>query len=114
MGPDFDDRSLPSEAGLDATIDATKGCFLGQESVAKVRNLGHPPAVLRPAAASTAVAAGTAVVADGAPDAGVVTSAAVAGDGAGTAAIVRVRWSSATADLRTADGVDLVTVGSSD
>ena len=24
-----------------------KGCFLGQESVAKVRNLGHPPWVLR-------------------------------------------------------------------
>ena len=43
MGPDFDEGSLPSEAGLDATIDATKGCFLGQESVAKVRNLGHPP-----------------------------------------------------------------------
>ena len=47
MGPDFDEGSLPSEAGLDATIDATKGCFLGQESVAKVRNLGHPPTVLR-------------------------------------------------------------------
>lgn len=114
MGPDFDEGSLPSEAGLDATIDATKGCFLGQESVAKVRNLGHPPSVLREIAASTAVSVGTVVVADGAPEAGVVTSAAVAADGAGTAAIVRVRWSSATADLRTADGVDLVTVGSSD
>ena len=29
------------------TIDLTKGCFLGQESVAKIRNLGHPPTVLR-------------------------------------------------------------------
>ena len=114
MGPDFDEGSLPSEAGLDATIDATKGCFLGQESVAKVRNLGHPPSVLRTVAASSAVAAGTVVVAEGAPDAGVVTSAAVAADGAGTAAIVRVRWSSAAAELRTADGVDLVTVGSLD
>ena len=47
MGPDFDEGALPSEAGLDATIDATKGCFLGQESVAKIRNLGHPPTVLR-------------------------------------------------------------------
>jgi hypothetical protein len=43
-----------------------------------------------------------------------VTSAAVAADGTGTAAIVRVRWSSAVADLRTEDGVDLVTVGSLD
>jgi folate-binding protein YgfZ len=114
MGPDFDEGSLPSEAGLDATIDATKGCFLGQESVAKVRNLGHPPTVLRRVAASSAVAAGTAVVTGTAPEAGVVTSAAVAADGAGTAAIVRVRWSSAAVDLRTADGVDLVTVGSLD
>ena len=114
MGPDFDEGSLPSEAGLDATIDATKGCFLGQESVAKVRNLGHPPTVLRRVAASSAVAAGTAVVTETAPEAGVVTSAAVAADGAGTAAIVRVRWSSAVVDLRTADGVDLVTVGSLD
>lgn len=114
MGPDFDEGSLPSEAGLDATIDATKGCFLGQESVAKVRNLGHPPTVLQAVAASSAVAAGTVVEADGVAEAGVVTSAAVAAHGAGTAAIVRVRWSSAVADLRTADGVDLVTVGSLD
>jgi folate-binding protein YgfZ len=57
MGPDFDEGSLPSEAGLDATIDATKGCFLGQESVAKVRNLGHPPACCEAVAASSAVAA---------------------------------------------------------
>jgi tRNA-modifying protein YgfZ len=114
MGPDFDEGSLPSEAGLDDTIDATKGCFLGQESVAKVRNLGHPPTVLRAVAAPTAVAAGTVVEADGAPEAGVVTSAAVPAGGAGTTAIVRIRWSSADAALRTADGVDLVTVGSSD
>jgi hypothetical protein len=68
---------------------------------------------LRRVAAPSAVAAGTVVVADGAPEAGVITSAAVADDD-GTAAIVRVRWSSAGADLRTAAGVDLVTVGSLD
>ena len=47
MGPDFGQRSLPAEAGLEATIDTTKGCFLGQESVARIANLGHPPRVLR-------------------------------------------------------------------
>ena len=46
-GPDFGPDALPAEAGLEHTIDLTKGCFLGQESVAKVRNLGHPPWVLR-------------------------------------------------------------------
>jgi folate-binding protein YgfZ len=41
---DVDVRSIPAEAGWDRTlVDATKGCFLGQESVARVRNLGHPP-----------------------------------------------------------------------
>ena len=47
MGADFDRTAIPAEAGLEALIDTTKGCFLGQESVARVRNLGHPPRVLR-------------------------------------------------------------------
>ena len=51
MGVDFDANASPAEAGLDDTIDATKGCFLGQEAVARIRNLGHPPSVLRHVAA---------------------------------------------------------------
>ena len=48
MGADFDDGdSCRPRPGLEGAIDATKGCFLGQESVARVRNLGHPPRVLR-------------------------------------------------------------------
>lgn len=47
MGVDFHAGALPAEAGLEHAIDFQKGCFLGQESVAKVRNLGHPPTVLR-------------------------------------------------------------------
>ena len=46
MMVDFGADALPAEAGLEDAIDFTKGCFLGQESVAKVRNLGHPPRVL--------------------------------------------------------------------
>ena len=45
--------------GLDATIDVTKGCFLGQESVAQVRNLGHPPRVLRHVRTEAIVGRGT-------------------------------------------------------
>ena len=48
MGVDFEAGSLPAESGLERLIDMTKGCFLGQESVAKIRNLGHPPTVLAP------------------------------------------------------------------
>ena len=47
MGQDFDTTSLPAEAGLEALIDAAKGCFLGQESVARIRDRGHPPRILR-------------------------------------------------------------------
>ena len=58
----------PPKPGWSDSIDVTKGCFLGQESVAKVRNLGHPPTVLRHLRCDTRVIAGASVsAADGAP-----------------------------------------------
>jgi tRNA-modifying protein YgfZ len=98
MGPDFDTRSLPAEARLDAWIDATKGCFLGQESVARIRNLGHPPRVLRHVQGDGALVAGDPVERDGEDEAiGQVTSATSV-DGT-SIALVRVAWSAATARL---------------
>jgi folate-binding protein YgfZ len=101
MGADFGPDALPAEAGLEVAIDFTKGCFLGQESVAKVRNLGHPPWVLRHVRSRTPVAPGAPVLAGGVAI-GEVTSAAEA-DG-GTDAIVRVRWDPALEPLSTATG----------
>ena len=41
---EFDEKSLPHELDLLATaVHLSKGCYRGQESVAKVHNLGHPP-----------------------------------------------------------------------
>jgi tRNA-modifying protein YgfZ len=41
---ELDDKTLPHELDLLATaVHLTKGCYRGQESVAKVHNLGHPP-----------------------------------------------------------------------
>ena len=41
---ELDERSLPHELDLLATaVHMSKGCYRGQESVAKVHNLGHPP-----------------------------------------------------------------------
>lgn len=41
---EVDDKSLPHELDLLATaVHLSKGCYRGQESVAKVHNLGHPP-----------------------------------------------------------------------
>jgi len=101
MGPDFDQRSLPSEAALDAAIDTTKGCFLGQESVARIANLGHPPRVLRHVRCEAAFVPGAPVFVDG--DAvGEVTSAAPLGDAC--VGLVRIAWAAVGTRLTDAAG----------
>ncbi len=41
-GTDLTAAVIPLEAGLTDAIDFSKGCFPGQEVVARIRNLGHP------------------------------------------------------------------------
>ncbi len=101
MGADFESGALPAEAGLERLIDVKKGCFLGQESVAKVRNLGHPPSVLRHLRSEIVVAVGAPVHAGG-HAVGRVTSAAPSRRG-GTVIIARVGWGAADAALQAAD-----------
>jgi folate-binding protein YgfZ len=104
MGRDFDERSLPAEAGLEATIDSEKGCFLGQEAVARVRNLGHPPRLLRHLHGLGPITPGEGVFA-GSSAVGEVTSAAPDGDG--STVIARVRWDAATEPLTISGGRSL-------
>lgn len=41
---EVDDRSLPHESDwIRSAVHLSKGCYRGQETVAKVHNLGHPP-----------------------------------------------------------------------
>ncbi len=40
-GVDFDDRALPQELSREAAISFHKGCYLGQETVARLDALGH-------------------------------------------------------------------------
>ena len=41
---DTDDRTIPHEVGwIGAAVHLTKGCYRGQETVARVANLGRPP-----------------------------------------------------------------------
>jgi tRNA-modifying protein YgfZ len=43
-GLDTDHRTLPHEIGLiEPAVSLKKGCYRGQETVARVHNLGHPP-----------------------------------------------------------------------
>jgi folate-binding protein YgfZ len=47
-GRELDDRVLPAEAGLEAThISFEKGCYPGQEPVARLHYRGHPNRALR-------------------------------------------------------------------
>ncbi len=48
LGRELDDRVLPAEAGLeDRAISFTKGCYPGQEPVARLHYRGHPNRGLR-------------------------------------------------------------------
>jgi tRNA-modifying protein YgfZ len=44
FGVDTDHKTLPHEVGwIDTAVHLDKGCYRGQETVARVHNLGHPP-----------------------------------------------------------------------
>ncbi|MFM9058727.1 MAG: YgfZ/GcvT domain-containing protein [Planctomycetaceae bacterium] len=90
---DVDPRTLPQELGRDArAISFTKGCYLGQETVARLDALGHVNRRLVVLATAVPPAIGAAVTAAG-ETVGRVTSACVSprlGGGLGLA-LVHVR-----------------------
>jgi tRNA-modifying protein YgfZ len=44
LGMETDHRTLPHEVGwIGPAVHLSKGCYRGQEAVARVHNLGHPP-----------------------------------------------------------------------
>jgi tRNA-modifying protein YgfZ len=44
LGFDTDHKTLPHEVGwIDTAVHLNKGCYRGQETVARVHNIGHPP-----------------------------------------------------------------------
>ncbi len=81
-GIDLDESNLPQEADRDsAAISFTKGCYLGQETVARLDALGQvQKKLVRWSIAGAVPAAGTALVA-GEKTVGRLTSVARAGDG---------------------------------
>jgi folate-binding protein YgfZ len=78
LGPDLDDGTIPQEAWLDRdAVSFTKGCYLGQELVARIDSRGHVNRVLRwvrPADGSVTLMRDASVEVDGAV-VGQVTSA---------------------------------------
>lgn len=47
FGRDMDGDTLPPEAGLERAISYTKGCYVGQEIIARIKTYGHVNRVLR-------------------------------------------------------------------
>ncbi len=83
FGYDFDDTTLAPEAGLGHAISYTKGCYVGQETVAKIHWRGHDQTARRLVALALdgddfagqpVPARGTPILADG-KEAGHLTSA---------------------------------------
>jgi tRNA-modifying protein YgfZ len=78
---EIDDRILPAEAGLDAThVSFSKGCYPGQEPVARLHFRGHPNRALRVLELEELPEDDASLVHDG-REVGRVTSAARRGDG---------------------------------
>jgi folate-binding protein YgfZ len=88
---EIDDRILPAEAGLDVThVSFSKGCYPGQEPVARLHYRGHPNRALRVLELDDLPETGVELVHDG-KAVGRVTSAARRPDGSVVAlAYVRV------------------------
>jgi folate-binding protein YgfZ len=71
LGVDTDDRTIPHEVGwIGSAVHLNKGCYRGQETVARVHNLGRPPRMLVLTHLDGSVSrpvTGSAVTADGRP-----------------------------------------------
>ena len=88
-GREIDDRVLPAEAGLDRrAISFTKGCYPGQEPVARLHYRGRANRGLRVLALDEAPELDTEIAHEGKP-VGRITSAAGNGDGAVALGYVR-------------------------
>lgn len=76
-GVDVSEENFPFEANLDAALSYTKGCYTGQEVVARANARGHANKRLVGLRLPALVAPGTAVSAAARADAGTITSSVV-------------------------------------
>ena len=88
-GKEVDDRVLPAEAGLvERAVDFAKGCYPGQEPIARLHYRGHANRGLRVLALPELPEPETELSYEG-KSVGRITSAAATGDGAVALAYVR-------------------------
>jgi tRNA-modifying protein YgfZ len=109
FGIDFSADDLPQEAAATDAVSFGKGCYLGQEAVAKVRNLGHPRRLLLHLRGEAPVERGEALLVDE-RQVGEVTSSTPSGTG--STVLGQVRWDGRDGPFTSASGVRLEPVGS--
>ena len=98
FGKDITEKNLPQEIGRDArAINFVKGCYLGQETVARLDALGHVNQILRGLVfePGSACPPSGATLEDGDKRVGVVTSSAFSPTRNATVALGMVRTSHA-------------------
>jgi folate-binding protein YgfZ len=96
---------FPPEAGFVYAVSYAKGCFLGQEPLARLHSRGQVHRVMARVRSDVRIAEGTTLASDERPEAGLVTTVAAAGEGSIALAIVRRESATEGATLRTPDGV---------
>jgi folate-binding protein YgfZ len=107
---DFDETTIAQELGpVDDAVDFTKGCYLGQELVARIDSRGRVTQALRAVVVPGSVALQGAVLATAEREVGTVTSAAPSLTGDATIGLARVRHEVADGSVVTAtvDGVEV-------
>ncbi|WP_320669605.1 CAF17-like 4Fe-4S cluster assembly/insertion protein YgfZ [Patulibacter defluvii] len=90
LGQEMDDGVMPAEVGIvDRAVSFTKGCYVGQETVARLHWRGRPNRHLRGLRLERSVPPGTVLVADGREIGRVTTSVRSPVDGPIALALVR-------------------------
>ncbi|MBI4897047.1 MAG: folate-binding protein YgfZ [Actinobacteria bacterium] len=105
IGAEIDERTIPQEAGLnDRAVSFTKGCYVGQETVARLHYKGKPNRQLRGLVLEAPVAPGVPVTAADGRDLGRVGGVAVS-PARGVIALAILRKEASPGDIVSADGV---------
>lgn len=92
-GAELDESTIPLEAGLLEAVHFDKGCFPGQETIARISNLGHPARQLvRARIEGEAPAVPTILETTEGKPAGMLTSVAASLDGSKTIGLAMVKW----------------------
>lgn len=110
-GAELDESTIPLEADLFDAVHFDKGCYPGQETIARISNLGHPSRQLvRVRIEGPAPAVPAALVAGDGRPAGTLTSIARSLEGPWHAGLAMVKWGHRAAGTTLAAGESRVVV----